>query len=975
MSREVQPIFILPEGTQRTTGRNAQRTNIMAAKLVAETVRTTLGPKGMDKMIVDSLGDVTVTNVNRNPTITSIPSADATEDTQYTYTLVATDTDTDDILTYSVNSTRFTQNGNQFRWTPDQEEVGEHSFKFRVQDDKSGYDEQVAVITVSNVDDAAVWQVLSSKQINEDSPDGTVVYEDLLLKCSDVDSSISMSVNSTPTHYDLVFSGDNLIINNLEADWAGTETVNLDCNGVAKSFALTVNEVNDAAVWSTLDDKTVGEDSPDGTTVYSNLKPLCNDPDDAENVTVLGPGAHYRLYFGGNDLKIESMEPNFNDGEETVTLDCNGIHGTFRLTVTPTNDAPIINSYYPTINPIIAEDGSEEFGITYGDIDAGDAHTLTWTVDGAVKGHGANFIYNGSNFVGRYTKDVLIEVSDSSAAASHSWILTETSCPIADTFTTTPSDLCSLTEWELASVFPLIIENAYGRIEWLEPVDLRNVVDLDRNVGIEPYMAGVNADTYPQLNKRVNITLFDLSYTDIPAIKYSNEFKFDESEITELCDFCNMISYTAPPTTNGDVVFEAGQFNGVFLVISNRAPEITSGPVVTAYVGEPYRYDVDAIDLDGNTLAYSLTTKPTGMTINSNGMISWTPDAIGDYNVESLVEDGNGGSDTQEFTITVTESPKLRIKNVEAKVDDEKDKNVGNGDTINKEAKPLSNVEFTVEVENKYAKDMKIEDVEATVTIDGIDDGEELEEDAEIGDISAGKDKSEKIKFTMPLKVDEDTYDVKILVEGDDENGTRHSDEWTVYLELKKDKHSVILRDVELSPSIVKCQKSANLGFTATNIGSEDEDKVSVSIYNKDLDVSKTFSSRELAEGTDDDSDYADSLSIKLENAKEGAYPITVKAYYDGKLADEETVELTKEKCDAPITTKKTEEKVTVQKQKPIEIPMYYAPRGAGQGIQPTTITFTDSSTYVFLVAILIILLAGATLFAFGVLISGAKKR
>ena len=59
---QVQPIFILPEGTQRSTGRSAQRNNIMAAKMVAETVRTTLGPKGMDKMIVDSLGDVTVTN-------------------------------------------------------------------------------------------------------------------------------------------------------------------------------------------------------------------------------------------------------------------------------------------------------------------------------------------------------------------------------------------------------------------------------------------------------------------------------------------------------------------------------------------------------------------------------------------------------------------------------------------------------------------------------------------------------------------------------------------------------------------------------------------------------------------------------------------------------------------------------------------------------------------------------------------------
>ena len=62
MAQQIQPIFILQEGTQRSIGKDAQRNNIMAAKAVAETVRTTLGPKGMDKMIVDSLGDVTVTN-------------------------------------------------------------------------------------------------------------------------------------------------------------------------------------------------------------------------------------------------------------------------------------------------------------------------------------------------------------------------------------------------------------------------------------------------------------------------------------------------------------------------------------------------------------------------------------------------------------------------------------------------------------------------------------------------------------------------------------------------------------------------------------------------------------------------------------------------------------------------------------------------------------------------------------------------
>jgi thermosome len=57
-----QPIYILPSDSSRTAGKDAQRTNILAAKLVAEIVRTTLGPKGMDKMLVDSLGDVTVTN-------------------------------------------------------------------------------------------------------------------------------------------------------------------------------------------------------------------------------------------------------------------------------------------------------------------------------------------------------------------------------------------------------------------------------------------------------------------------------------------------------------------------------------------------------------------------------------------------------------------------------------------------------------------------------------------------------------------------------------------------------------------------------------------------------------------------------------------------------------------------------------------------------------------------------------------------
>ena len=57
-----QPILVVREGVSRSRGKEAQRNNIMAAKVIAEVVKSTLGPRGMDKMLVSSLGDVTITN-------------------------------------------------------------------------------------------------------------------------------------------------------------------------------------------------------------------------------------------------------------------------------------------------------------------------------------------------------------------------------------------------------------------------------------------------------------------------------------------------------------------------------------------------------------------------------------------------------------------------------------------------------------------------------------------------------------------------------------------------------------------------------------------------------------------------------------------------------------------------------------------------------------------------------------------------
>jgi len=59
------PVLILREGSERSRGKDAQRNNIMAAKTIAEAVKSALGPKGMDKMLVDSSGDVTITSDGR----------------------------------------------------------------------------------------------------------------------------------------------------------------------------------------------------------------------------------------------------------------------------------------------------------------------------------------------------------------------------------------------------------------------------------------------------------------------------------------------------------------------------------------------------------------------------------------------------------------------------------------------------------------------------------------------------------------------------------------------------------------------------------------------------------------------------------------------------------------------------------------------------------------------------------------------
>ncbi|MBD3310650.1 hypothetical protein GF351_05515 [Candidatus Woesearchaeota archaeon] len=85
-------------------------------------------------------------------------------------------------------------------------------------------------------------------------------------------------------------------------------------------------------------------------------------------------------------------------------------------------------------------------------------------------------------------------------------------------------------------------------------------------------------------------------------------------------------------------------------------PVIVSLPTTTAVVGQEYIYDVQGTDVDGDTLEYALTSGPPGMSIEpSTGVITWTPDTAGNYQVEVRVSDGIAIA-LQQYTVTVTES-------------------------------------------------------------------------------------------------------------------------------------------------------------------------------------------------------------------------------------------------------------------------------------------------------------------------------
>jgi len=925
--------------------------------------------------IVTNTWTVTVTDTNRAPALAAISNQTVNEDSTLLFNITATDSDLDhgDTLTYSSNLSTLTVTkiNNTLaiaNWTPTNSYVGNNSINFTVTDGTST-DSKTIMITVANINDAPVLATIGALTASQDS----VFYYDVNATDVDTGDTLIFSDNSTlftinSSSGEFNFTPTNAQIGSYIINFTVKDNSNETDTEIVN---LTVANVNDPPVLDFISSKTVAEDS------LLTFNVTASDPDN--DTALIGSNSSVFTITMASNLSQATFSwtpSNSYVGNNTINFsvtDVGGLkdHQIVYILVTNTNDAPDITSYYPTnLNPrIAASTGSQIFNVTPSDPDTGDTTSTTWLRDNVQVGTGNSYTVS-SLTAGQY--NVTAKVNDTSgASATQNWTLNVTTNIISTQYT--GSILGHNTTEENASDIT-INESTYGSIGFLATVNLSNAANIDDYINISWGIVAIDTSTIDGMNRAASVILKGLNYTKAPLIYYSSTF-----EATSGGSICN--PSTTPSCTNitydvanGILKFNVEGFSTYYTGTNttNGAPTITSTAKVNATAGEAYSYDVDATDPDGDILTYSLTTSPTGMSISSStGAISWTPTSsqMGMHNITVQVSDGNL-TDSQSYNISVSAARRLRIKDLDVKIDSKSDKGVADGDLIKREAEPESNIEFKVEVESGFLDedDMKIEDIVVEITIRDIDDGDDIDEESKEFDLRPERDKKVTLDFKVPLEVDEDTYDVDIHVEGDDENGTRYEVDWTVYLEVEKNKHDIKIIKASLSPAVVKCQKTTTLNTEIINLGREDEDEVVLEITSSDL-VDFRKDNIELEEGVDD-SRYSKSLSISIpDDLKIGAYPIEILTYYDTtRLSDTETVNLEIQECKE---VKKQEEPA---KTKPTVIVNKTYPKPTIIPQETTKITFRESPAYIAFLGLSFVILTGLLVFVILMLIVLLKK-
>ncbi|MBI2647254.1 lamin tail domain-containing protein [Candidatus Woesearchaeota archaeon] len=428
-----------------------------------------------------------------------------------------------------------------------------------------------------------------------------------------------------------------------------------------------------------------------------------------------------------------------------------------------------------------------------------------------------------------------------------------------------------------------------------------NVLNLNR----APFFDEISNKT---ISKNTNLS-FNISANDFDDDELT--FSSNHSEIS-ISKFNNTVATVSWKPKNIDIgnntinftVSDGISIDSKIVIISvgaegNTRPIIISSPKTTATISERYFYKVEAIDLDNDVLSFSLKSNLTEMRIDSTGVIAFVPSSAGFFNVNVSVTDFVEITN-QSYNLTVKEGSRLKITDIDIKIDGRKSSNLKNNSRISKEAKPGSTIEFKIEIKNDFSEDedTDIEDIEVEVTIEDIDGGSNLEDESNKFDLRAQDDKSLTLSFRLPLNIEEDIFDVTVKAEGEDENGNFYEQDFELELEVEKDKHSLRFLSVDANPTIISCNRVMTINYKIINIGQENEEDVILEIKNDVLGIDIKKEDTIIESGTEDNI-ASGLLKVNIKNDVESSfYPLTINVYSDdGELQDTKNLQLNIKDC------------------------------------------------------------------------------
>ncbi len=299
-----------------------------------------------------------------------------------------------------------------------------------------------------------------------------------------------------------------------------------------------------------------------------------------------------------------------------------------------------------------------------------------------------------------------------------------------------------------------------------------------------------------------------------------------------------------------------------------------------------------------------------------------TDELVSNHSLASLNVFTSNLSNSTSFIANV--KGRLKITDIDVDVDGKGSANLQNGAKITQEARPRSIVRFNLEVENTFPNrepEIEIEDIQVTVTIEEIDDGDDLEHESETFDLKPERRKSSDFRFDIPAKVSEDDYTVRILAEGSTDEDAEERVEMTLILEVEKRSHDILITSSKLEPTTVACARNAQLDVTITNVGDEDERLAYILVDAPQLKYRNHATEIELfADPDDDDNIAAKNFTIPIPRGTEpGNYNIEVRVYDDNNdVRDFVKHVLTVQKCvldETSSTEQKLQEKETKDKE------------------------------------------------------------